>query len=102
MCVRVYVCLTPPLASVAVCKPLPDAYERLILDVTRSDHTHFVRSDELDAAWAIFSPLLHQLERDRARPVPYPIGARGPREADDLVAAMGYKRSESYTWQSPY
>jgi hypothetical protein len=95
-------------AAVASCgssytqQTLPDAYERLILDVTRGDHTHFVRSDELDAAWAIFTPLLHHLERQRVQPVSYKFGSRGPGEADDLVRRMGYRRSEGYTWQSPY
>lgn len=37
---------------------IPDAYERLILDCIRGDQQHFVRRDELRAAWAIFTPLL--------------------------------------------
>jgi hypothetical protein len=44
---------------------LPDAYERLILDVIRGDHNLFVRADELAAAWRIFTPLLHAIENDK-------------------------------------
>lgn len=32
---------------------LPDAYERLILDVFRGDHNLFVRDDELTASWKV-------------------------------------------------
>ncbi len=44
---------------------LPDAYERLIYDVLRGDHNLFVRDDELEAAWKIFTPILHQLEKEK-------------------------------------
>lgn len=50
---------------------LPDAYERLILDVFCGSQMHFVRSDELSEAWRIFTPLLHQIEKENIRPVPY-------------------------------
>ena len=47
---------------------IPDAYERLLLDVTRGDHQHFVRRDELVAAWKIFTPILHELENKKIQP----------------------------------
>lgn len=34
------------------------AYESLILDAFKGDHSNFVRDDELDIAWKIFTPLL--------------------------------------------
>ncbi len=37
---------------------LPDAYERLILDVVNGDKRLFIRDDELDAAWRLFTPIL--------------------------------------------
>ena len=40
---------------------IPDAYPRLILDAIRGNQQHFVRRDELRAAWAIWTPLLHQV-----------------------------------------
>jgi glucose-6-phosphate 1-dehydrogenase len=50
---------------------MPDAYERLILDVFCGSQMHFVRSDELAEAWRIFTPLLHQIEEEKVKPVPY-------------------------------
>ena len=42
----------------------PDAYTRLILDVLRGKQSGFVRDDELQAAWTIFTPLLEQLDNE--------------------------------------
>lgn len=50
---------------------MPDAYERLILDVFCGSQMHFVRSDELAEAWRIFTPLLHRIESEKVRPTPY-------------------------------
>ena len=55
--------------------PLPDAYERLILDVFYGSQTNFVRSDELAEAWRIFTPLLHRIEREKIGPIPYTYGS---------------------------
>jgi len=76
---------------------MPDAYERLILDVTRGSQLHFVRSDELAEAWRIFTPALHQLDKGVVTPIPYPFGSRGPAEADQMVEKLGYKYTE-YNW----
>ncbi len=35
-----------------------DAYERLILDCINGDRRLFIRNDELDTAWKIFTPVL--------------------------------------------
>ena len=32
---------------------IPEAYESLILDALRGDHSNFVRDDELDVAWRV-------------------------------------------------
>ncbi|KXS20549.1 glucose-6-phosphate dehydrogenase [Gonapodya prolifera JEL478] len=79
---------------------IPEAYEALILDVLRGDHQNFVRSDELEVAWKIFTPLLHQLEKQKVRPVPYEYGSRGPEELNDFVEMHGFARSNlPYHWQ---
>ena len=57
---------------------IPDAYETLLLDVFRGDKSLFLRSDELAAAWDIFTPLLHELDERREQPHPYPFGSGGP------------------------
>lgn len=77
---------------------VPDAYTRLILDVLRGKQATFVRDDELEAAWAIFSPLLHELESSSERPLPYTYGSRGPPEADEFISQF-YTRSQSYIWK---
>jgi glucose-6-phosphate 1-dehydrogenase len=61
------------------------------------DHNLFVRVDELQAAWRIFTPVLHQLEKERIAPILYPFGSRGPPEADQL--AYKYGISQSYLFK---
>eukprot|EP00882_Tetradesmus_deserticola_P002300 GHRQ01002455.1.p1 GENE.GHRQ01002455.1~~GHRQ01002455.1.p1 ORF type:complete len:526 (+),score=252.21 GHRQ01002455.1:167-1744(+) len=78
---------------------IPDAYERLILDCIRGDQQHFVRRDELRAAWSIFTPLLHAIDRGEAQLEPYEYGSRGPAGQDPFLAAAGYKRTAGYNWK---
>ena len=59
---------------------LPDAYERLILDVFASSQSNYVRSDELREAWRIFTPILHQIEKEKKPPTKYLFGSQGPEE----------------------
>jgi len=68
---------------------IPDAYERLLLDVLRGDRSLFIRADELEAAWDVFTPLLHDLDEQRARPDPYDFGSSGPPAAEELARTHG-------------
>ncbi|KAI7855911.1 glucose-6-phosphate dehydrogenase [Circinella umbellata] len=79
---------------------IPDAYESLILDVLRNDHSNFVRDDELETAWNIFTPLLHQIDQRTDLPLHnYPYGSRGPAELEAFVRKYGYDRSNAnYSW----
>ncbi|KAJ5119032.1 hypothetical protein N7526_010669 [Penicillium atrosanguineum] len=53
---------------------IPKAYESLILDAFKGDHSNFVRDDELDASWRMFSPLLHYLDDNKEIiPMEYPL-----------------------------
>ncbi|XP_066566279.1 glucose-6-phosphate 1-dehydrogenase isoform X1 [Amia ocellicauda] len=81
---------------------LPDAYERLILDVFCGSQMHFVRSDELREAWRIFTPLLHQIEAEKTQPLPYTYGSRGPVEADELLKKVGFRYEGTYKWVNPH
>ncbi|XP_058873437.1 glucose-6-phosphate 1-dehydrogenase-like isoform X1 [Acipenser ruthenus] len=81
---------------------LPDAYERLILDVFCGSQMHFVRSDELREAWRIFTPLLHRIESENIVPVPYTYGSRGPVEADELLNKVGFRYEGTYKWVNPH
>ncbi|KAG5330561.1 G6PD dehydrogenase, partial [Acromyrmex charruanus] len=80
---------------------LPDAYERLILDVFCGSQMHFVRNDELHEAWRIFTPLLHQIEKEKILPVPYKYGSRGPKEADEMAKEHNFAYYGSYKWVKP-
>ncbi|WVN86353.1 glucose-6-phosphate dehydrogenase [Cryptococcus depauperatus CBS 7841] len=79
---------------------IPQAYEALILDALKGDHSNFVRDDELDVAWKIFTPILHWIEgKDAPKPDPYPYGSRGPQQIEAFTAKYGFKRgSENYHW----
>ncbi|GIL79478.1 hypothetical protein Vretimale_18361 [Volvox reticuliferus] len=72
-------------------KELPDAYERLLLDVVNGDKRLFIRYDELEAAWDLFTPLLHEIESRKVAPELYPYGSRGPVGAHYLAAKYGVR-----------
>jgi glucose-6-phosphate 1-dehydrogenase len=67
-------------------RPMPEAYERLILDALRGDQTLFMRSEELDAAWEFVTPILQAWQRDKPPEFPnYAAGSWGPSAADRLT-----------------
>lgn len=70
--------------------PIPEAYERLILDCINGDQQHFVRRDELAAAWKIFTPLLKYIDAGGLSPELYAYGSRGPKNADKLRQRAGF------------
>ena len=74
---------------------LPEAYERLLLDVLRGDSTLFMRSDELEAAWQFVTPILDFWQRAKTMPEPYRCGTWGPRAADELL------QKDGRNWRSP-
>lgn len=43
---------------------VPDAYERVLIDAVRGDHTLFTTSDEVIAAWDIVDSIVHAWSRD--------------------------------------
>eukprot|EP01064_Diplonema_japonicum_P030690 TRINITY_DN5288_c0_g1_i1.p1 TRINITY_DN5288_c0_g1~~TRINITY_DN5288_c0_g1_i1.p1 ORF type:complete len:511 (+),score=104.30 TRINITY_DN5288_c0_g1_i1:53-1534(+) len=75
---------------------LPDAYEALILDAITGKRNNFVRQDELEEAWRIFTPLLDPTKQPN--PIPYPRGSRGPAQADLLKNPS--PSVPSYSWPS--
>ena len=69
----------------------PDAYARLLLDAMLHDHTLFVRSETIAAAWELFTPVI-DLWQNAPQDCPlliYPAGSDGPDAADALMAADG-------------
>ena len=63
-----------------------EAYERLLIDVVRGRLTHFMRRDELEAAWAWVEPILEGWKQSSDRPRGYTAGTFGPSAATTLVA----------------
>lgn len=59
----------------------PTAYETLLADVIEGDQTLFVRADEVEASWNLFSPLL-----DRSDVHAYAAGTDGPHSASELIS----------------
>jgi glucose-6-phosphate 1-dehydrogenase len=68
---------------------LPEAYERLLLDVLRGDSTLFMRSDELEAAWRFVTPVLEHWATALVRPQGYPAGSWGPAAAQQMLWTDG-------------
>jgi glucose-6-phosphate 1-dehydrogenase len=67
-------------------RALPEAYERLLLDAVHGDAALFMRSDEIEQAWAIIDPLIAATERpDCPAPEIYSKGSQGPKCADVLL-----------------
>ena len=58
-------------------KIIPEAYESLILDVVRGEKALFIRKDERETAWDIFTPVLHYLEENKIEPKQYKFGTNG-------------------------
>ncbi|MCS7264714.1 MAG: glucose-6-phosphate dehydrogenase [Armatimonadetes bacterium] len=70
--------------------PIPDAYERLLLDAMRGDQTLFMRADEVETAWRIVTPILFRWQNSLEPKFPnYRAGTWGPKEADELIERDG-------------
>lgn len=64
----------------------PEAYERLILDGMVGDRTLFIRGDEAESSWKLFTPLLdHWKANGRRGMETYASGSWGPLAADRLL-----------------
>ncbi|EDO15422.1 hypothetical protein Kpol_1015p12 [Vanderwaltozyma polyspora DSM 70294] len=80
---------------------IPEAYEVLIRDCMLGDHSNFVRDDELDVSWGLFTPLLEYLESPNApQPEIYPYGSRGPKELKQYLSdhKFVFLSRHKYTW----
>lgn len=69
--------------------PLPEAYQRLLLDAIQGDPSLFARADEVEAAWRIVDPI--QTAWDAGAPPPllvYEPGEWGPTASTDWMAGQ--------------
>lgn len=80
---------------------IPEAYEALIRDCYLGNHANFVRDDELDVSWQLFTPLLQYIESGEApSPEIYAYGSKGPKGLRDFMMKHGYvfDNEGSYQW----
>ncbi len=66
-----------------------EAYERLLIDVIKGRLTHFMRRDELEAAWAWVEPIIEGWQQLGEKPKPYTAGSWGPAASSALMAREG-------------
>lgn len=69
-----------------------EAYERLLMDVIKGRLTHFMRRDELEAAWMWVEPIINGWVALDDKPRPYSAGSWGPAASSALMAR------EELTW----
>ncbi len=81
----------------------PEAYERLLLDAMLGDPMLFTRYDEVEAQWAVITPILEawgsgdDVKAAHSPQVPppafpnYPAGTWGPDAAEDFIQRDGRK-----------
>jgi glucose-6-phosphate 1-dehydrogenase len=65
----------------------PEAYETLLLDVMQGDATLYMRSDQVEAAWALVLPILEHWAAVAPDFPNYASGSWGPEAADAMLAA---------------
>ena len=74
----------------------PEAYERLVLDAMIGDGTLFIRGDEAETSWQLYTPVLKAwAAAGRAGMDSYVAGSWGPATADALLAA------NQHAWRQP-
>jgi glucose-6-phosphate 1-dehydrogenase len=74
-----------------------EAYERLILDAMRGDHTLFTTAEGIERLWEVSTPLL-----ERAPPVRfYEPGSWGPNAIHQLIAPHAWRLPFERAWRDP-
>jgi len=74
-----------------------EAYERLILDAMRGDHTLFTTAEGIERLWEVSRPLLEAPPPVRL----YPPGSWGPKSVHQLVAPNAWRLPFERAWRAP-
>jgi glucose-6-phosphate 1-dehydrogenase len=74
-----------------------EAYERLILDAMRGDHTLFTTAEGIERLWEVSRPLLEAPPPVRT----YPPGSWGPKSIHQLVAPHAWRLPFERAWRDP-
>ena len=74
-----------------------EAYERLILDAMRGDHTLFNTAEGIERLWQVSIPLLEAPPPVRL----YPPGSWGPKSIHQLIAPHAWRLPFERAWRKP-
>ena len=74
-----------------------EAYERLIHDAIRGDHTLFTTADGIETLWEKSTPLLENPSPVRA----YSPGSWGPNAIHQLIAPHAWRLPFERSWRDP-
>jgi glucose-6-phosphate 1-dehydrogenase len=74
-----------------------EAYERLILDAMRADHTLFTTAEGIERLWEVSAPLLEAPPPVRL----YEPGSWGPKSVHQLVAPHAWRLPFERAWRDP-
>ncbi|MGL5857109.1 MAG: glucose-6-phosphate dehydrogenase [Angustibacter sp.] len=74
-----------------------EAYERLIYDTMRGDHTLFTSADGIERLWEVSTPLLESPPHVH----PYPQGSYGPNAIHQLIAPSAWRLPFERSWRDP-
>jgi glucose-6-phosphate 1-dehydrogenase len=75
---------------------VPEAYERLLLDVIKGDPTLYARGDSVVESWKFVKPIIDVWENDpNVKIYGYPAGTWGPSVADDFITGA------EFGWRNP-
>ncbi len=74
----------------------PEAYERLVLDAMIGDGTLFIRGDEAETSWKLYTPVLEAWAKaGRTGLDSYAAGSWGPPSSDAILA------QKNHVWRQP-
>jgi glucose-6-phosphate 1-dehydrogenase len=74
-----------------------EAYERLILDAMRGDHTLFTTAEGIERLWEVSTPLLESAPAVRF----YDPGSWGPNAIHQLIAPHAWRLPFERVWRDP-
>ena len=69
----------------------PDAYERVLVDAVKGDHTLFSTSDEVLASWKVVESVIRVWEKDSNGLEVYDQGSIGPSSAEKIIKRVSVK-----------
>jgi glucose-6-phosphate 1-dehydrogenase len=72
-----------------------EAYERLILDAMRGDHTLFTTAEGIESLWERSQALLEEPPEAK----PYPVGSWGPNAIHQLIAPHAWRLPFERAWR---